>query len=341
MGNDRAATGRGAGRGRRAAPAAGAIPSDCGCDRLRSLYDRCAAMAGIGIWECDLATEALAWSNGVYDLFGLPRGAPVTRDLTKALYTDESRVEMERLRDRAIAACSGFTLDIRIVTPGGEARWIRITAEVEARDGTAVRLFGLKQDMTREKDLLERLQRLAERDPLTGLANRGLFEQRLARADRPAPGDAVLSGVLLLDIDRFKLVNDTFGHEAGDDCLKRVAGTLAQDMEARGLPFRLGGDEFAVLLYGDWPVVDLDAHLARLLARNRYRLARDGRTLDLSVSIGVALAEAADGAAAGSLVGRADRALYAAKAAGRDTVRHDRPGQADGGPAHRRLCAVA
>jgi PAS domain-containing protein len=97
-----------------------------------------------GLWTCDLADNALTWSGGVYDLFGLPRGAHVTRDEAAALYTEESRAAMERLRAHAIEHKRGFTLDAEIRPVVGERRWIRLIAAPVCEGNRVVRLRGLK-----------------------------------------------------------------------------------------------------------------------------------------------------------------------------------------------------
>ena len=115
----------------------------------KKMYDRASALARIGVWECDLATEALTWTDGVYDLFELPRGSALERARIVALYDEESRREMERLRAVAIKDGSGFSLDIQIRTARGNERWLRLTADIEQENGRAVRIFGTKQDIPR------------------------------------------------------------------------------------------------------------------------------------------------------------------------------------------------
>lgn len=117
----------------------------------RKMYDRSSALAKIGVWECDLATEALTWTDGVYDLFEIPRGSPLVRAEIVDLYEDESRREMERLRAIAVRDGSGFTLDTHVRTAKGNPRWLRLTVDVEQEDGRSVRIFGTKQDITEEK----------------------------------------------------------------------------------------------------------------------------------------------------------------------------------------------
>ena len=120
-------------------------------DFFQKTYERIAELGKIGVWECDLATEALTWTDTVYDMFDLPRQSSVNRATVLQCYEPASRRKMERLRAEAIARCSTFTVDVEIMTPLGNARWIRITGDVEQEAGRAVRIFGTKQDITLEK----------------------------------------------------------------------------------------------------------------------------------------------------------------------------------------------
>ena len=97
-----------------------------------------------GCWECDLADSALTWSGGVYEIFGLPRGAEISRDDAAALYSEASRSAMERLRKHAIRHKRGFTLDAEVWPATGGSRWMRLIAIPVIEDGRAVRLQGLK-----------------------------------------------------------------------------------------------------------------------------------------------------------------------------------------------------
>ena len=117
----------------------------------KKMYDRSSALARIGVWECDLATETLTWTDGVYDLFEMPRGSELERERIVRFYDEESRREMERLRAATIRDGGSFSLDIRITTAKGNERWIRLTGDVERENGRSVRIFGTKQDITAEK----------------------------------------------------------------------------------------------------------------------------------------------------------------------------------------------
>lgn len=126
----------------------------------RKMYDRVSVLAKIGVWECDLATEQLTWTDTVYDIFGVERGTKIDRSTTLGIYEPKSRREMERLRSEAIEHGTGFSCDIQINPNAGEARWVRLTAEVEQEAGKSVRIFGTKQDITSEKAAQDKLKSL-------------------------------------------------------------------------------------------------------------------------------------------------------------------------------------
>lgn len=280
----------------------------------RKIFDRASAAARIGVWECSLPDEQLQWTDVVYDLFDLPRGSMPDRKATLECYPQSSRQMLETMRSRAIEERSGFTLDAEITTFAGRSRWIRITATVECEDGVPVRIFGMKQDITEEKILSDQMRYLAEYDVMTGLANRGRFQARLAHQDEGRP----LGALLLIDLDGFKAVNDTFGHVVGDECLKQAARRLADGCGAAELVARVGGDEFAVLL---GPHLNRGAvsGLARAIIEAMSEpVTACGQSLRLGASIGIAFTDAGTPC---DLFMRADTALYAAKAAGRNTFR--------------------
>lgn len=284
--------------------------------RYKRMYDRAATLARFGVWECDLATSALCWSDGVYDMFEMERGSIVDRQATVAMYDPASRRAMERMRSHAIATRGGFTLDARIRTLRGRDRWIRLTADVECEAGVPVRLFGSKQDITDEMRQWTQMRRMAEQDPLTGLANRGLFQSVF-----DGPARLPLAALVLVDLDGFKQINDSHGHAAGDACLCRVADRLNATWAQASLVARLGGDEFAVLLG-----MPTDAHTvsdgvrATLDAIARPIPWRDV-VLQVGGSVGVAVPVDPYAFDASTLFAQADSALYAAKRAGKGRAR--------------------
>lgn len=106
------------------------------------------ARRGIGVWECDLEDDKLTWSDGVYDIFGLPRGVRLTRSYAVACYAERSRATMERLRAYAIKHRRGFVLDAEIVPASGPRRWMRLLAAPHYVHGRPVQIRGVKRDLT-------------------------------------------------------------------------------------------------------------------------------------------------------------------------------------------------
>lgn len=102
-------------------------------------------------WRCDLSDDSLRWAPGVFEIFGIDRGAAVERPDIVELYSEESRAELEMLRSDAIAHCRSFLFEARIRRVDGVWRWMRVTADVEIRGGRATHLYGTKQDITLEK----------------------------------------------------------------------------------------------------------------------------------------------------------------------------------------------
>lgn len=279
----------------------------------RKVFERASSVARIGVWECSLPDETLTWTDGVYDLFDLPRGSHIDRAATLRMYSASSAQTLHHVRTKAIAERTGFQFDAEIVTATGRLRWMRLTASVESENGVPVRLFGMKQDITEEKILADRTRYLAEFDVMTGLANRSVFQARLAAFDSGATGT-----LLLVDLDGFKRVNDTFGHAFGDDCLKQAATRLQGLCPGADLVARIGGDEFAVILAPRMDEAACSGLASDIVAALRQPVTHRGETLMIGASIGLARA---DGSSASELFTRADTALYAAKAAGRNTYR--------------------
>ena len=165
------------------------------------------------------------------------------------------------------------------------------------------------------RDVIEaELQRSAVTDPLTGLRNRAAFIDHLSHAVERARRDAEQFGLLFLDIDDFKGINDTYGHAAGDEVLRELGRRLHDVLRASEVPARVGGDEFVVLVDADADLASLSGRLMQVL-REPYAVA--GGTRPITVSIGIAEFPA-HGESADALIHAADSAMYQAKRAGRD-----------------------
>ncbi|PST61666.1 GGDEF domain-containing protein [Rhizobium sp. SEMIA4064] len=283
---------------------------------LKELFDRSFKAAQIGVWECSLPDQTLSWTNTVYEFFDLVPQTPLARDEIVKLYTPETRKRLNEVRERAIRTGEGFTLDAQIVTAKGNSRWIRITACVEFTNGTAARIFGVKQDVTAEKTMVEQLRRLAERDTLTELASRTRFEaffNEICAADNQSP-----RALLLADLDGFKAVNDTLGHQAGDDCLKVAGRKLSQAVPDADMIARIGGDEFAVI-HPCSSAEDLAKIATHIVEGMNWMIPTPTKNIQITTSVGAAIIVA--GQSPKDIFAKADHVLYGAKSAGRNGFR--------------------
>ncbi|WP_242526084.1 MULTISPECIES: diguanylate cyclase domain-containing protein [Sphingomonadaceae] len=281
-----------------------------------ALYARATRLIGLGAWACDLATQELSWTECVFELFGLPMDRQVDRREALTFYCEESRETMERLRAHALATGAGFTMDAQIRRADGELRWMRLTAAVRMAGDHASELYGTKQDVTEEHARWLRLRRMAENDPVTGLANRSLFEMHFL--DLPM-GDEALADIgtlVLFDLDSFKQINDRWGHVAGDACLAAFGHRLAAAFPEARMIARIGGDEFAMLLTRTGQIEMPDRTLRRCLPGLLSPVPWGSELLPLGASAGIAQAGGAGQLDPEALFVRADSALYRAKRQG-------------------------
>jgi diguanylate cyclase (GGDEF)-like protein/PAS domain S-box-containing protein len=206
--------------------------------------------------------------------------------------------------------------EIRLQRAGGEPAWVEIRASNLLHDDVVNGIIVNLQDISARKRAEAELAHQAFHDPLTSLANRALFQDRvahaLARLHRRT-GNVV---VLFCDLDGFKNVNDSLGHAAGDRLLSAVAGRIAAVVREEDTVARLGGDEFAVLLEGGDAVVRAEDIADRILRAVVEPVAVDGTWVSAGMSIGVAAA-GPDALTADELLRDADTAMYSAKAAGK------------------------
>ncbi len=175
------------------------------------------------------------------------------------------------------------------------------------------------RDVTERRRMEEALEHRALHDPLTNLANRTLFFDRLQQAIHSARRQGTQLAVVMLDLDGFKAVNDAYGHAAGDEVLKIVASRLGNDLRATDTAARIGGDEFAWILPRVASRRSVDRIIRKRLGAARKQIVVDGEKVDLGVSAGIAIYPD-DGRDADALVRQADAAMYSAKRNGRAVV---------------------
>ncbi len=217
-------------------------------------------LARIGHWEWHGDTRTIGLSENAITLLGLPPGdsqLPIER-LLEMVY-EEDRRRLEKLIDDAVATGRSASLDYRLTTADGRPVFIHHAIDVIDRDTS--RIIGTVQDITERRNTEARIRELAYSDSVTGLANRSLLDEIAESALRTARRRNKRMAVVFLDLDQFKRVNDTLGHDTGDELLRQVASRLLECVrpsETLNTPSdhgvgddvvaRLGGDEFVILL---------------------------------------------------------------------------------------------
>ncbi len=236
-----------------------------------------------------------------------------------ALLQDRLQQFDERLRDDK--PIEDFRAELEMHRPSGEPLWIEATlSEMRNRKGTFIGLLGVARDITQRRSAEQRIHHLARHDPLTDLPNRALFNDRLRQALAHAMRYQHRMAVLFIDLDHFKPINDTYGHDVGDQLLRIAAVRMQSCIRTTDTLARVGGDEFVVLLSRI-----ADVHAANQVATKLQKVLREpfdlaNRQLHISSSIGIALYPL-HGLSELELCKHADEAMYQAKRQGRDGIR--------------------
>jgi diguanylate cyclase (GGDEF)-like protein/PAS domain S-box-containing protein len=250
-----------------------------------------------------VASPALAVGRTDFDFFTEEHAAQAFRDEQEIIRSGQPLVNIEEKETQA----------------GGEDRWVSTTKlPLRDREGNIVGTFGISRDITERKKVEEQLQRQAFYDPLTRLPNRALFLDRLKhlfQRGRRALGSPLFA-LLYLDLDRFKSVNDSLGHQAGDELLVRAARRLERCLRPGDTLARLGGDEFTVVLDEIGCEADAIGVAERIHQELVAPIEVGGYEVFTSVSVGIALSSA-DYERPEDMLRDADTAMYRAKAAGR------------------------
>jgi diguanylate cyclase (GGDEF)-like protein/PAS domain S-box-containing protein len=208
--------------------------------------------------------------------------------------------------------------EIEVKDTGG-ARYVRGTyiPDVDS-SGEVVGVYTSSTDITPQKAVEHQLERLAQKDTLTGLPNRHMFNDGIAAALRRSLRSDTEVALLFLDVDGFKRINDTLGHAAGDEVLREFARRLSASVRVTDLVARLGGDEFVIVLEGIHTREECRFVARKIIAAMRPEFHVADVTLRVTTSIGIALGNGTM-TTPEALLKRADSALYAAKGQGRDT----------------------
>ena len=238
------------------------------------------------------------------------------RDISRQLYVDSTRREEFMRIVKARGSVTGF--ESQVYRKNGSIIWISENARlVLGEDGRPIAYEGTVEDITERRLYQTRIERQANYDTLTGLANRWLLQDRLERALLTAASFGTRIAVAFVDLDRFKYINDSLGHHVGDELLKEVASRIQACVRECDTLARRGGDEFVLLINGHSGSESVRHLMERLLAAVAQPWTIDQGEFHVSCSIGVAL-HPEDGEDARTLLKHADSAMYRAKDSGRN-----------------------
>ena len=306
--------------------------------RLSQRLELALEASGFGVWEHDLAANTLVWDERVNEIYGKradgkPRGY---KDWAEAIHPLDLPQALKDF-DKAVATKGPYFSQYRIILPTGEIRYLRARAAYYQDGNDTPKMIGaewdvtadvlLNQDLERAKQLSDsryielelaksRIEHNALHDSLTGLPNRRYLDDRLEGLAAGQGSGEQRIALLHMDLDRFKQINDTLGHAAGDAMLVHVAALLKANVRNEDFVARIGGDEF-VIVCRDCSDQELATLAERIIAEIRQPVYYHGHQCRFGVSIGIATNKGGDVAGKDILV-NADIALYRAKSNGRD-----------------------
>jgi diguanylate cyclase (GGDEF)-like protein len=291
--------------------------------RDSALFAQTQALAHIGGWEWEPGQRHLYWTDQMYCILQRVPGERVSFEQFIEHVEPADRLHVHTVLNDALVNGQAFQLECRIRTARGEPRWAELLGRGLLGQGEPLRISGTLQDISETKEQQELLRRQALTDPLTGLANRDAVLEELGRSLENA-GPERGPAVLYVDLDRFKVINDLLGHNAGDALLAAAGRRLQEAAGEYGMVARFGGDEFMVLmaqtLRGVAPMA-LAEHIAHAFSRS---FEYGGEEFSLTASIGLARYPD-DGVTRQQLINNADAAMTDAKRRGRNTWQRFNP----------------
>lgn len=278
--------------------------------------------ANDGLWDWHVDQDRLYVSERWASMLGLSRDS--IGESSSSWFGRVHPDDLPDFRHAIDAHLQGLTSSVhheyRIRKHNGDYIWVLVRGVAEMTPPGELRMAGSQSDISARKDAEQRLQHTAQHDPLTGLANRIRLDEQMQKTFRKQRKGGDYEALLFIDLDRFKLINDSLGHNVGDRVLVEVAMRLKESLRPTDQLFRFGGDEFIVLLHDLTCDRDAEQISQRILDNLHQPLQMDGRTLVVSASIGIAPLH--DNGKALDVLQAADLALYRAKSAGKARFAH-------------------
>ena len=288
-------------------------------EESRTLFHDAVSVAKLGVFNYDLASSELRWDASMFEIYGIdPQISKLVYDVWQQAVLPEDLPTAEQELQAAILEHKAFDTRFRIRRPDGKVRTVHALAQFYRNEyGIPQRLIGINQDVTEQEEAEAIIRNLAYHDHLTQLPNRRLLSDRLDQLIHSGHRENKQFAVMMMDLDKFKAVNDSFGHAAGDELLIQVAQRIKVRLRENDTVARLGGDEFVILL-ADVHSPDDTARVANALIETLSQpfVLTQSDNVQIGTSIGITFypQHGEDGDA---LIDKADTALYCAKENGR------------------------
>ncbi len=280
--------------------------------------------AGDGVWDWNVQADTVVFSPRYKEMAGYTdEDIAANEDAWRQRIHPDDRAQVdEDIHAYLDGRTPAYYNEHRIVCKDGSIKWVLARGMIVSRtsNGKPLRMIGTHADITARKAMEERMRHLAHYDPLTELPNRALITDRLQQAVIRARRDKKHMAVMFLDLDKFKPVNDTLGHDVGDLLLKQVARRLQDCVRASDTVARIGGDEFVILLPTIEQELDATVVAQKILQSLKQPFEVAGHTINISGSVGIA-AYPEHGDDEKLLLINADIAMYHAKKDGRNDYR--------------------
>jgi diguanylate cyclase (GGDEF)-like protein/PAS domain S-box-containing protein len=294
-----------------------------GLREVSARFENAFGTAPIGMALIDMEGRWLQVNQALYRITGHTEDSLRRLSLREMTHADDLDIDARDRRRLLSGRISSYQVEKRCRHALGHYVWGLLTVSlVRDEQGEALYFITQLQDISEQRQLAGRLKYLADHDSLTGLYNRRRFEQALAHEAERIARYGTRAAVLLIDLDHFKSVNDSFGHQVGDDVLKRVAASLRQRLRQADVLARIGGDEFAVLL------AQTEADRAEVVAADIVKTLRRQTAVLADVSIRITASVGVSmfgGLPPTEVLACADLAMYEAKEAGRNRMAVYRP----------------
>ena len=309
--------------------------------RLTRRLNLALAVSKVGVWELDMSSDTETWDERNNEIYGLPAdGTPRHHDHWRQAVHPDDR-ERAEATFRNMIVNGHYETDYRVLLPDGTLRFVRSVGALHREPGQPDKVIGVNWDVTNDVRLNDDLRRAksqaearnndleaaririehnALHDSLTGLPNRRYLDDVLKRHAADGFHGSGSIALLHIDLDRFKQINDTLGHAAGDAMLIHASTVLRANCRETDFVARIGGDEFVIVSSAGSTDAHLHQKADRIVREMRRPAQHDGHEVRFGVSIGVAVSRTADIKVSQLLV-NADIALYRAKALGRN--RHE------------------